>query len=140
MPTTSPFYPKGTSDIDATKAVSGIGWRMVPAGQRENLSVAKASRFVADLTGTMGAWEYKAGAFTATSEVSDGPSNGYVNKAKIQSGITSGLLNPFGTNAASALDYINSTKATGTFATGKGTTTGIDARNHRLPIERKAEA
>ena len=131
MPTTSPFYPKGTSDIDATKAVSGIGWRMVPAGQRENLSVAKASRFVADLTGTMGAWEYKAGAFTATSEVSDGPSNGYVNKAKIQSGITSGLLNPFGTNAASALDYINSTKATGTFATGKGTTTGIDARMNR---------
>jgi iron complex outermembrane receptor protein len=131
MPTTSPFFPKTFAGIDPTKNLSGIGWRMVPAGQRENKSAAKANRFVVDLNGSLGNWDYRVGVFTASSEVSDGPSNGYVSKAKIQSGIDSGQLNPFGDNSAAALDYINSTKALGTFAVGEGTTTGIDARLNR---------
>ena len=131
MPTTSPYYPATFAGIDATKNLFGIGWRMVPAGQRENTSIAKANRFVADLTGVTGAWDYKAGIFTTSSEVSDGPTNGYVSKSKIQSGVTSGLLNPFGTNTAAGIDYINTAKAFGTFSSGKGTVTGVDARFNR---------
>lgn len=131
MPTTSPFYPSNFAGIDPSKGLVSIGWRMVPGGQRENTSKATATRLVADLSGVAGDWDYKVGAFHAESKVSDGPTNGYVNKSKIQSGITSGLLNPFGTNSAEALAYIDSTKAFGTFSTGKGTATGVDARFNR---------
>lgn len=131
MPTTSPFYPSNFAGIDPTKGLVSIGWRMVPGGQRENTSEATATRLVADLSGTAGDWDYKTGVYYAESKVSDGPTNGYVNKSKIQAGINSGLLNPFGANSAEALQYIDSTKAFGTFSAGKGTATGVDARFNR---------
>jgi len=78
MPITSPFYPKNFAGLDATKALLGIGWRMVPAGRRENTSIATANRVVVDLSGVEGAWDYKTGFYSASSTVSDGPTNGYV--------------------------------------------------------------
>lgn len=131
MPISSPFYPASFPGIDPTKGLVSIGWRMVPAGQRENTSEATATRVVADLSGVAGAWDYKTGAFFSTTTVSDGPTNGYVSKPQIQAGITSGLLNPFGNNSAEALAYIDGAKARGTFSTGKGTATGVDARFNR---------
>ena len=131
MPITSPFYPKNFAGLDATKALLGIGWRMVPAGRRENTSNATANRVVVDLSGVEGAWDYKTGFYSASSTVSDGPTNGYVSKTKIQAGVTSGLLNPFGSNTQAALDYIDAAKARGTFSTGRGTATGVDARFNR---------
>ena len=131
MPITSPFYPTTFPGIDASQALSGIGWRMVPAGQRENTSFAKAQRFVADVTGTLSNWDYKAGFYAATSEAGDGPTNGYVYKSAIQSGITSGKLNPFGANTAEGLALIQAAKAFGTFGVGKGRVTGVDVRANR---------
>lgn len=131
MPTNSPFFPTTFPDIDTSKGLSSIGWRMVPAGQRQNTAEAEANRVVADLTGSAEAWDYKAGVFYAESKVTDGPSDGYVNKAKIQAGIDSGLLNPFGTNSAAGLSYINDAKVRGTASTGKGTTRGADVRFNR---------
>jgi iron complex outermembrane receptor protein len=131
MPITSPFYPKTFAGIDPTKGLVSIGWRMVPGGQRENTSESSATRLVADLSGTSGAWDYKTGVYHAENKVSDGPTNGYVNKSRIQAGVTSGLLNPFGTNSTDALNYIGTAKALGTFSTGKGTATGVDARFNR---------
>jgi iron complex outermembrane receptor protein len=131
MPITSPFYPSTFAGLDTSKGLIGIGWRMVPAGRRENTSNATANRIVADLSGVEGAWEYKTGFYSASSTVSDGPTNGYVSKAKIQAGVTSGLLNPFGANTQAALDYIDAAKARGTFSTGRGTATGVDARFNR---------
>jgi iron complex outermembrane receptor protein len=131
MPITSPFYPKTYSGIDPSKGLTGIGWRMVPGGPRETTDQSNASRVVADITGSTGEWDYKTGFFTARSAVSNSLTNGYVNKPLIQQGITSGLLNPFGTNTAQALDYINSAKALGLAKTGAGTATGIDARVNR---------
>ncbi len=113
------------------KALIGIGWRMVPAGRRENTSNATANRVVVDLSGVSGAWDYKTGFYSASSTVSDGPTNGYVSKSRIQAGVTSGLLNPFGSNTQAALDYIDASKARGTFSTGRGTATGVDARFNR---------
>jgi len=131
MPITSPFYPSSYSGIDPSKGLTGIGWRMIPAGPRENTDQANASRVVADITGSSGEWDYKTGIFAARSAVANSLTNGYVNKSMIQSGINSGLLNPFGTNSAQGLDYINSAKAIGLAKTGAGTATGIDARFNR---------
>jgi iron complex outermembrane recepter protein len=131
MPTSSPFYPSTYPGINKTVGLTGIGWRMVPAGGREATAQANASRVVADLTGTAGEWEYQTGFYATRSAVADSATNGYVNKAMIQKGITSGLLNPFGTNTAQALDYINSSKAFGLLQTGSGNAIGVDARFNR---------
>ncbi|MEY3063200.1 MAG: hypothetical protein RI994_2452, partial [Pseudomonadota bacterium] len=113
MPVTSPFYPSSFTGLDTTKGLIGIGWRMEPAGRRENTSTATANRVVVDLSGVEGAWDYKTGFYSASSTVSDGPTNGYVSKSKIQAGVTNGLLNPFGSNTQAALDYINAAKVLG---------------------------
>ena len=131
MPTNSPFYPSTYAGIDPSKGLTGIGWRMVPAGDRETLAQANASRMVADLTGSAGEWDYQTGWYATRSAVSDSATNGYVNKASIQSGINSGLLNPFGTNTAQALSFINASKAFGLLQTGVGSAVGFDARFSR---------
>jgi iron complex outermembrane recepter protein len=131
MPTTSPFYPKSFAGIDPTRDLFGIGWRMEPGGQRENTSEATANRFVLELTGETMGWDYRAGLFNTQSKVQDGPTNGYVSKARIQAGINAGVLNPFGAQSAQAVDLINAAKASGIFAVGKGTATGIDIRGSR---------
>ena len=131
MPTSSPFYPSTYPGLDTSKGLTGIGWRMVPAGGRETLAQANASRMVADLTGTIGDWDYQTGWYATRSAVSDSATNGYVNKSMIQKGITSGLLNPFGSNTADALSYIAANKAFGMLQTGVGSAIGIDARVNR---------
>lgn len=131
MPITSPFYPKTFAGIDPSQGLVSIGWRMVPGGGRETTAEATSSRFLADLSGVAGDWDYKTGVYHAVSEVSEGTVNGYFSKPLIQAGLTSGLLNPFGANSADALKYIGTTKAQGIFSTGKGTATGIDARLNR---------
>lgn len=131
MPTSSPFYPSNYPGIDTSKGLTGIGWRMVPAGDRETTAQANASRFVADLTGTTGVWDYQTGWYATRSAVADSATNGYVNKSMIQKGITSGLLNPFGTNTTQALSYINANKAFGLLQTGVGSAIGFDARFNR---------
>lgn len=135
MPVTSPFYPSSYAGIDPSKGLTGIGWRMIPAGPRENTAQASASRVVADITGSSDEWDYKTGIFAARSAVANSLTDGYVNKSKIQSGINSGLLNPFGTNSSQALDFINSAKAIGLAKTGAGTATGMDARFNRELFE-----
>ncbi len=131
MPNTSPFYPSTYPGINTANGLTGIGWRMSPAGGRETTAQANASRVVADLAGSSGDWDYQTGLFATRSAVADSATNGYVNKSMIQKGITSGLLNPFGTNTAQALSYINANKAFGLLQTGSGTAIGLDARFNR---------
>ena len=131
MPTSSPYYPSTYSGIDTTNGLTGIGWRMIPGGTRETTAQANASRMVAELTGTAGEWDYQTGWFATRSAAFDSITNGYMNKPLIQAGITSGLLNPFGTNTASAMSYINSSKSLGMYQTGVGSAVGLDARLNR---------
>ena len=131
MPTSSPFYPSSYPGIDKTKGLTGIGWRMLPAGDRQTTGQANASRFVADLAGSTDVWDYKTGFFATRSAVYDSATNGYMNKSMIQSGINSGLLNPFGAPTSQALSYINSAILNGMYQTGAGTAIGVDARFNR---------
>jgi iron complex outermembrane receptor protein len=131
MPISSPFYPKTFSGIDPSRGLVSIAWRMEPAGRRENTAESTSTRLVADLSGTVGEWDYKAGVYHSINKISESLTNGYVNKSVIQTGINSGLLNPFGTNTTEALKYIDGAKAVGLMSTGKGTATGVDARFNR---------
>ena len=131
MPTTSPFYPGTFAGIDPTRGLVSIGWRMVPGGQRETTAESSATRLMADLSGSLGDWDYKSGVYHSESKITESLTNGYMNKPLIQAGINSGLLNPFGANSADALQYIGQAQATGLMTSGKGTATGIDAQFNR---------
>ncbi len=130
MPITSPFYPRAFPGIDATKPVT-VGWRMIPGGKRTNEAESVAQRAVFDLTGSYGDWDYKAGYFDTVSRAKETIRDGYVNKALIQAGVTSGLLNPFGDNTPAALAAITAAKMTGSPTQAKGTTKGFDLRVSR---------
>ncbi len=130
LPANSPFFPRSFPGIDTTRPIT-VGWRMVPAGQRENSAETVGERAVADISGALAGWDYRGGIFWTQSKGNDGPTNGYVSKPLIQAGITSGVLNPFGDQTAAGIEAIEAAKvkATGQFA--KGSTQGVDIRGSR---------
>jgi iron complex outermembrane recepter protein len=130
MTPSSPFFPRTYAGIDTTRNIT-VGWRMVPAGQRESTSNTVGQRLVADLSGVVSGWDYRGGLYWTQSSGDDAVTNGYVNKAAIQAGITSGVLNPFGEQTAAGLAAIDAAKAKGTSQTAKGSTQGVDLRASR---------
>jgi iron complex outermembrane receptor protein len=125
MTPASPFYPKTYAGIDPTKNIT-VGWRMIPAGRRTNIAETSSDRVVLTSAGTLGNWDYDAGAFWTQSKAADGGIDGYVNAAKIKAGVLSGVLNPFGDQSAAGTALINDAKMIGNAATARGTTAGID--------------
>jgi iron complex outermembrane receptor protein len=127
---TNPFYPSSYPGLDTTRNVT-VGWRMVPAGPRTNESQAEASRVVFDLRGSLAGWDYVAGAFSASSQASDGAVDGYVNAPFVRSEVAAGRLNPFADATPAQLAIIEQAKRRGTFAFAEGTSTGVDFRVSR---------
>ena len=130
MTPSSPFYPRTYAGIDPTRNIT-VGWRMVPAGQRESTSNTVGQRAVGDLSGVIAGWDYRSGLFWTESSGNDAVTNGYVNKSRIQAGITSGVLNPFGAQTQAGLDVIEAAKAKGVSQNAKGNTKGVDLRASR---------
>ena len=130
MTPSSPFYPRTYAGIDPTRNIT-VGWRMVPAGQRESTSNTLGQRAVADLSGVVAGWDYRSGLFWTESSGDDAVTNGYVNKSRIQAGIASGVLNPFGAPTQAGIDFIEAAKAKGISQTAKGNTKGVDLRASR---------
>ncbi|MEO5732818.1 MAG: TonB-dependent receptor [Rubrivivax sp.] len=130
VPITSPFFPRTFPNVDPTKPVSA-GWRLVPAGGRTNKSNSDADRAVLDMSGILGSFDYRAGAFYTSNNASDGAVDGYVNAPFIRAQVAAGNLNPFGTATPAQLAIIEQAKRTGTFATANGSTKGVDFRISR---------
>ncbi len=130
MTPSSPFYPRTYAGIDPTRNIT-VGIRMVPAGQRESTSNTVGQRAVADISGAVAGWDYRGGLFWTESSGDDAVTNGYVNKSRIQAGVTSGVINPFGTQTQAGLDLIEAAKAKGISQTAKGNSKGVDLRASR---------
>ena len=130
MTPSSPFFPRTYAGIDPTRNIT-VSWRMVPAGQRESTSNTLGQRAVADLSGVVAGWDYRGGLFWSESSGDDAVTNGYVNKSRIQAGIASGVLNPFGAPTQAGADFIDAAKAKGISQAAKGNTKGVDLRASR---------
>ncbi len=121
MPSSSPFYPAGaTGNI--------VNWRMVPAGRRTSADDAVGDRLLLEANGLIAGWDYKTGIYRSTNKVETEFKDGYVNRAGIQSGLTAGLLNPFGPQSAAGSSYITSQKILGEVLQADGKETGFDFR------------
>lgn len=126
----NPFYPTAYPGLDTTKAVTAA-WRMVPAGPRTNQSDSSAKRVVADLSGMVGGFDYKAGVFATRSVASDGAIDGYVNAPFVRAQVAAGNLNPFAAATAAQLAVIEQAKRRGVFVNAVGETRGLDFRISR---------
>ena len=123
----NPFYPVGFPNVDPTKSVTA-GWRMVPAGNRTNESKSHADRFVLDLSGSVGTFDYRAGMYYTDNTAADAAVDGYVNAPFVRAQVAAGNLNPFAEATPAQLVIIEQAKRRGTFATAQGTTKGLDFR------------
>ena len=123
----NPFFPSSYPGIDPTKPIS-VGWRMVPAGPRTNGSHSTADRAVADLSGVVADWDYRAGVLYSKSTANDAAVNGYVNAPFVRAQVAAGNLNPFADATPAQLAIIEQAKRRGVFANATGETKGVDFR------------
>jgi iron complex outermembrane receptor protein len=128
IPTTSPFYPAGAP---TTTNPGIVTWRAVPAGQRTDDSNNVTQRIVGDISGALAGWDYKAGAWWSKNEVATTFADGYVNRAQVQAGLTSGLINPFGAQSAAGLQALLNSKIRAKVLDASGEASGIDFRASR---------
>jgi len=128
IPTTSPFYPAAAP---TTPNPGIVTWRAVPAGQRTDDSNNITQRIVGDISGALVGWDYKAGAWWSKNEVATTFTDGYVNRGLVQTGLTSGLINPFGAQSTAGLQALLGAKIKAKVIDAYGEASGIDFRASR---------
>jgi len=106
----------------------GIRWRMKEAGNRTNEVTSLGQRVVAGATGALGSWEYDVAVTRAENTSTDKYVNGYTLFDKIDAGIRSGIINPFGPSSQAGKDYINAAKINDEARKSKGVTEGVDGK------------
>ena len=112
---------------------SGIRWRMTEAGNRTNEVTSDGNRIVLGATGTIAGWDYDTALTRAENKAVDRYVNGYTLFDKIDAGVRSGLINPFGPSSQAGLDYINANKVNDEARKSVGSTTGIIKAAKELP-------
>jgi iron complex outermembrane recepter protein len=70
-------------------------WRCIACGPREIETEAETSRYLLALEGSLGSWDYRTGAWKATSESESELGGGYYFTSPLATLIKSGTLNPF---------------------------------------------
>ncbi|MBC7917048.1 MAG: TonB-dependent receptor [Rhodoferax sp.] len=106
----------------------GIRWRMKEAGNRTNEVTSLGQRVVAGANGVFGSWDYDVALTRAENTTTDKYVNGYTLFDKIDAGIRSGIINPFGASSQAGKDYINAAKINDEARKSKGVTEGIDGK------------
>jgi iron complex outermembrane receptor protein len=105
-------------------------WRDLPNGPRADENINEQQRFVASLSGIVGAWDYQAAVNYNQNKVKENL-RGYSDGGLITSGVLNGIINPFGAQDAAGTALINSAALNGNVQNASGTTKGIDARASR---------
>jgi iron complex outermembrane receptor protein len=134
MPSTNPFYPGGSGGTPGNAALNpalpiSLGWRTTLAGGRASQAEGDTDRWVADVTGRFGNWDYKAAALTADATSKTIFTGGYLNNTGIRNGLagTGGapFLNPFGPQSSAGDAYVQSQLIKGELQEAKGTLSGV---------------
>lgn len=137
MPNTNPFYPGGSGGTPITNPALdpalpiSVGWRMIPAGTRDDTFENTTSRYMVQLDGTAAGWNYNVTGLYSDATVTHDFTDGYVSAPGIRAGIAglngAPFLNPFGPNNAAATNYITSQKIIGQVQDITGNLWGINA-------------
>jgi iron complex outermembrane receptor protein len=106
-------------------------WRDLPNGVRRDENTNAQQRLLATLEGTVGAWDYQAGAAYNENKVGVDLIGGYSDGALVAQGVLDGVINPFGNQTAAGTALLDSANATGTLVTAKGRVWSADLRGSR---------
>jgi iron complex outermembrane receptor protein len=113
----SPYYPGGSAGVPAIAGLNGstlnVSWSVAELGPAVAKDEQKATRLVVADEGSIGQWDYRLGGIYGRGERDSYFMQGYLNGARLQAGVASGVLNPFGTQSAAGLDYLKSISADG---------------------------
>ena len=113
----SPYYPGGSAGVPAIAGLNGstlnVSWSVAELGPAVARDEQKATRLVVADEGRIGQWDYRLGGIYGHGERDSYFVQGYLNGPKLQAGVLNGILNPFGKQSASGLDYLKSISADG---------------------------
>ena len=137
----SHFLPAGTATVPvgapAPTNFPGLGvgyianWRQVPAGKRTSESDTTTERLLAEMTGSLAGFDYRAAIGQSKNSVNEGTRDGYTNNSLIAAGVRNGTINPFGPQSAAGLAAINAAKLNGDTSIGEGRVDFLDFRLNR---------
>lgn len=116
--------------IDPTRPIS-VNWRSVDAGGRGDKNENTSQRFLLGLEGNRYGWDYNVGASYSENKVVQSLVSGYSNDSLIRSGISGGIINPFGAQDAAGATYLQTAALRGELQSAKGKVTAIDAKASR---------
>ncbi len=136
LPSTSKWYPGASGGVPAVAGLKGepllVTWSIADLGLQTTKDVQVLQRTTLVDEGRMAGWDYKLGATYAISDRKSDTAAGTVEAAKIQAGLTSGALNPFGLQDAAGLAYLKSISFDGNnIRTSKSTFAGVDVTINR---------
>ncbi|GAB3456086.1 TonB-dependent receptor [Massilia terrae] len=108
----SPYYPGGSAGVPAIAGLNGstlnVSWSLDELGPAVATDVQKNMRLLLAEEGKALGWDYRLGFTYATSKRDSYFEHGYVNGPKLNAGVLSGVLNPFGLQNQAGQDYLKS--------------------------------
>jgi len=116
LPATSPWYPGGSGGVPAVAGLNGqpltVSWA-VPDGGAVTRDNQVNQRLLLSAEGMVGSWDYRTGMSYGLSQRKVYFASGYYSGIGLLNGLSSGVLNPFGTQNQAGQDYLNSIAADG---------------------------
>ena len=105
--------------------------RLNEAGQRTSELTSEGLRFVAGVTGKVGAWDYDVAYNHSVNTVTDRDTHGYVLYDELMTGIQEGLINAFGPSSQAGRDLIDSIQVDEVVRRARGTLDSVDFKLSR---------
>ncbi|WP_373989010.1 TonB-dependent receptor [Duganella sp. BuS-21] len=102
--------------------------RLSEAGRRTSELISESQRYVLGWTGSHNGWDYDVGFNHSVNVVKDRDTHGYLLRDKLEAGIQSGLINPFGPSSQAGLDLINSIQVNQEVRHARGTMDSLDGK------------
>jgi len=119
-----PNYTDGDRMVD-------LRMRLLDAGNRTSDVTSTGQRLVLGATGLLQGWDYDVALNLSRSTMADRDGKGYLLYDKLISGISQGLINPFGPQTDAGRAYIDSIQVNEVVRRGVGTLYGVDFKGSR---------
>ncbi len=126
-----PWYDAEEDEtLDAEPTVTLRG-RLFEAGRRTSELTSTGTRHVLGLTGLWSGWDYDIAYGRSSNKVADKDVRGYLLLDKLEQGIQSGLINPFGPSSAEGRAYLESIQVSDVVRQARGVMDSLDFRLSR---------
>ncbi|MFB9242918.1 TonB-dependent receptor [Massilia antarctica] len=140
VPAGSKWYPGGTGGVPAVAGLKGepltVTWSVADLGLASNKDVQLNQRLALVDEGKIGEWDYKGGLVYGHSGRKNYYNGGYVSGPGLNTGLASGVLNPFGLQDEAGKSYLRDISVDGQLNRDSTSTfAGVDATASRTLMQ-----